>query len=86
MNASKLFTTVAALAFAGAAFAADIPAGNTAANAATAQAAAAAQAVAAQADAADKAARILVDKRAQVIDASSNRRATEASQFDWIMQ
>jgi hypothetical protein len=85
MTASKLFTAVAAFAFAASAFAADAPVANATANAATAaavQAAAAAQAVAAQAQIVEKAA-----KRAEkTVDANHQRRATEASQFDWIMK
>jgi hypothetical protein len=86
MNASKLFTAIAALAFAGAAFANDTPA----AAAATAPAAAAAQvAVAAKAPAVatpgDK--RSTAEKtRAEAVEANYNRRATEASQFDWFMK
>jgi hypothetical protein len=87
MNASKLFTAVAAFAFAASAFAADAPAANAAANAATAaaaaQAAAAAHSVAA---AANNAQVTRAQVRAEAADANNNRRATEASQFDWIMK
>jgi hypothetical protein len=87
MNASKLFTAIAALAFAGATFAAE----TTPAAAATTSAAAAAQvAVAAKSAAvpapADKAVRTREQARAEAIEAMNNRRATEASQFDWFMK
>lgn len=87
MNASKLFAAVAALAFAGASFASDVPAATAAAtaSAAAAQAAAAAKAVAAQVEINEKAARSSEEKRTR-IDAANHRRATEASQFDWIMR
>jgi hypothetical protein len=86
MNASKLFVAVAAVVFAGSAFAADLPV----ANAAVTSAAAAAQ-VSVAAKSLNVPA-ILVDKsagpsraqvRAEAVEAAKNRRATEASQFDW---
>ena len=85
MNASKLFAAIATLAFAGSAFAADAPVADAAVAAAAAQAAVAAQAVAAQVQIAEKAARASEEKRTR-IDANNHRRATEASQFDWIMR
>jgi hypothetical protein len=85
MNASKLFATIAAIAFAGGAFAADVPAANatvTTAAANAAQVSAAAQSVAAAA--AKQAHRDKV--RAEAEEAARNRRSTEASQFDWFMK
>jgi hypothetical protein len=83
MNASKLFTAVAALAFAGAAFAADTPAAATATTTAAAQVAVAAQA--ATAAPADKVA--TRDKvKAEAVEAMNSRRSTEASQYDWFMK
>jgi hypothetical protein len=88
MNASKLFTAIAAIAFAGSAFAADVPAANAAATSAAA--------AAAQVSVAAKSLNvpaILVNKqsgltraevRAEAIEAVKNHRATEASQFDWL--
>jgi hypothetical protein len=85
MNASKLFTAIAAIVLAGGAFAADIPAAN--ATATTAAANAAQVTVAAQAVPAAVPARPAGPTRAQVRaeaeEAVRNRRATEASQFDW---
>jgi hypothetical protein len=87
MNASKLFTAVTALVFAGSAFAADLPG----ANAAAISAAAAAAQVSVAAKSLNVPA-ILVDKsagasraqvRADAIEALKTQRATEASQFDW---
>jgi hypothetical protein len=87
MNASKLFTAVAALVFAGSAFAADLPG----ANAAAISAAAAAAQVSVAAKSLNVPA-ILVDKsagpsraqvRADAVAALKTQRATEASQFDW---
>ncbi|UUZ55601.1 hypothetical protein LP419_08410 [Massilia sp. H-1] len=83
MNASKLFTAVAALAFMRAAFAADTPAAATATTTAAAQVAVAAQA--ATAAPADKAA-VREKTKAEAIEAMNSRRATEASQFDWFMK
>ncbi len=88
MNASTLFAAIATLAFAGSAFAADTPAADAAVAAtaaAAAQAAVAAQAVATQVQIAEKSARAAEEKRTR-IDANHHRRATEASQFDWIMR
>ena len=84
MNASKLFIAVTTLAFAGAAFAADTPAAATATTTAAAQVAVAAQAATAAAPA-DKAA-VREKAKAEAIEAMNNRRATEASQFDWFMK
>ena len=87
MNASKLFATIAAVAFAGSAFGADVPAANAAATSAAA--------AAAQVSVAAKSLNvpaILVNKsagpsraqiRAEAIEAVKNHRSTEASQFDW---
>jgi hypothetical protein len=87
MNASKLFTAIAALVLAGGAFAADVPAAN--ASATSAAAAAVQVTVAAQAPAA-AAAKPASPSRAQVRaeaeEAVRNRRSTEASQFDWFMK
>lgn len=88
MNASKLFTAVAAVVFAGSAFAADLPVANAAAT--SAAAAAAQVSVAARSL---NVPAILVDKsasptraqvRAEAIEALKHQRATEASQFDWL--
>ena len=87
MNASKLFTAVAVVAFAGTAFAADLPAANAAATSAAA--------AAAQVSVAAKSLNvpaILVNKsasptraeiRAEAIEAVKNHRSTAASEFDW---
>jgi len=86
MNASKLFTAIATLAFAGAAFAADTaPAAATTSAAAAAQVAVAAKSAAVPAPA-DKAVRTREQTRAEAVEAMNNRRATEASQFDWFMK
>lgn len=86
MNASKLFTAIAALAFAGATFAAETtPAAATTSAAAAAQVAVAAKSAAVPAPA-DKAVRTREQARAEAIEAMNNRRATEASQFDWFMK
>ncbi len=87
MNASKLFTAVAALAFAASAFAAETPVANattTAATAAAAQAAAAAQTIAAAA--AVKTVQSRDKVRAEAIEANNNRRASEAGNTDWFMK
>ena len=83
MNASKLFTAIAALVFAGSAVAADVPVANAAATtAAAAAAAAAAQSVAA----AQPARNTREQVRAEAIEAVKQRRATEAGQADWFMK
>ena len=88
MNASKLFTAVAAFAFAASAFAADAPVAPAATTAATsaaaAQAAAAAQSVAAVAAAKGTLTRAQV--KAEAIEANNNRRASEAGNTDWFMK
>ncbi|SHH16797.1 hypothetical protein [Massilia sp. CF038] len=84
MNASKLFAAVATLAFAGAAFAGETPAAAAATTTAAAQVTVAAQAATAAAPA-DKAGQR--DKvKAEAVEAMNNRRATEASQYDWFMK
>lgn len=86
MNASKLFTAIAALVLAGGAFAAEVPAANataTSAAAAAVQVTAAAQAPAAAA--AKPASPSRAQVRAEAEEAVRNRRSTEASQFDWFM-
>jgi hypothetical protein len=87
MNASKLFTAVAALVFTASAFAADAPAAPAATTAATtaaaAQAAAAAQSVAA---AAAKTTLTRAQVKAEAIEANNNRRASEAGNTDWFMK
>jgi hypothetical protein len=87
MNASKLFTAIATLAFAGAAFAADTApaAATTTSAAAAAQVAVAAKSAAVPAPA-DKAVRTREQTRAEAVEAMNNRRSTEASQFDWFMK
>jgi len=86
MNASKLFTAIATLAFAGAAFAAETaPAAATTSAAAAAQVAVAAKSAAVPAPA-DKTVRSREQTRAEAVEAMNNRRATEASQFDWFMK
>ena len=80
MNASTLFAAIAALAFAGSAFAAD-PAATATATAAAAQVSVAAAAPAAVADKAAGPSRAQI--RAEAVEANQNRRASEASQFDW---
>lgn len=83
MNASKLFAAVATLAFAGAAYAGETPAAAAATTTAAAQVTVAAQA--ATAAPADKAGQR--DKvKAEAVEAMNNRRATEASQYDWFMK
>jgi hypothetical protein len=87
MNASKLFTAIAALVLAGGAFAAEVPAANataTSAAAAAVQVTAAAQAPAAAA--AKPASPSRAQVRAEAEEAVRNRRSTEASQFDWFMK
>ncbi len=92
MTASKLFTAIATFAIAGAAYATDLPVANAAATtaattAATATAAtAAAPAAAAAAAAAAKKSADRNKVKAEAIEAAGNRRATEASQFDWFMK
>lgn len=80
MNASKLFTAVAALMLAGSAMAADAPIASTVA--ATAAAAAAAQSVAHA-----QPLRVTREQvRAEAIAAVKHCRATEAGQADWFMK
>ncbi len=91
MTASKLFTAIATFAIAGAAFATDLPVANAAATTAatTAATATAATAAAPAAAAAAAAAKKIADRnkvKAEAIEAAGNRRATEASQFDWFMK
>lgn len=85
MNASKLFTAIAAIAFAGSAFAADVPAANASATAAaaTAQTAAAAKSLT-HVPAAKPGLRTRAEVRAEAAEAARSHRATEAGQFDWI--
>ncbi|QYF96240.1 hypothetical protein KY495_02390 [Massilia sp. PAMC28688] len=80
MNASKLFTAIAALVFAGSAAAADTPVATTAVT--TAAVAAAAQAVAIAQPAGNSREQV----RAEAISAAKQRRATEAGQADWFMK
>lgn len=80
MNASKLFTAIAALVFAGSAVAADVPVANAAAT--TAAAAAAAQSIAAAQPARNSREQV----RAEAIEAVKHRRASEAGQADWFMK
>lgn len=86
MNASKLFTAIAAVAFAGSAFAADVPAANAAATsaAAAAQVSVAAKRVNVPAAQVAKMTRTREEVRAEAMEAVKHHRATEASQFDWI--
>ena len=86
MNASKLFTAVAAIAFAGSAFAADAPVANAAVSAAAAaQLTVTAQALNIPAVLVNKSAgRTRAEVRAEAVEAVKNQRATEAGQFDWI--
>lgn len=92
MNASKLFTAIAAalIASANPAFATELPvASASAATAANSAAVATTAAAAAPAAAAKPAATPRADRekiKAEAIEAASNRRATEASQFDWFMK
>ncbi len=79
MNASKLFTAVAALVFAGSAVAADVPVATVASSAAVA--------AAAQSAANAQPARISREQvRAEAVEAVKHRRATEAGQADWFMK
>lgn len=86
MNASKLFTFVAAVAFAGSAFAADMPVASVAVSAAAAaQLTVTAQALNIPAVLVDKSAgRSRAEVRAEAVEAVQNYRATEASQFEWL--
>jgi hypothetical protein len=86
MNASKLFTLVAAVAFAGSAFAADAPVANAALSAAAAaQLTVTAQALNIPAVLVNKSAgRTRAEVRAEAVEAVKNHRATEAGQFDWL--
>ncbi len=82
MNASKLFTAIATIAFAGSAFAADVPAANATVTAAAsaAQVSVAAKSLAVQ----TQGPRSRAEVRAEAKEAAKNHRATEAGQFDWI--
>ncbi|WP_426100476.1 hypothetical protein [Massilia sp. TSP1-1-2] len=86
MNASTLFTAVAAIAFAGSAFAADAPVANAAVSAAAAaQLTVTAQALNIPVVLVNKAAgRSRAEVRAEAVEAVKHQRATEAGQFDWI--
>lgn len=87
MNASKIFTAVAAVTFAGAAFAADMPAAATAvtAAAAAAQVSVAAKNLNVPAVLVDKSAgRSRAEVKAEAIEAVKNYRSTTTRQFDWI--
>jgi hypothetical protein len=86
MKASKLFTAVAALAFAGSAFASDIAVANAAITAAAAsQLTLTAQRLNIPAVLVDKSAgRSRAEVRAEAVATVQNYRATEAGQFDWI--
>ncbi len=86
MNASKLFTAVAALAFAGSAFAADVPVANAAISAAAAaQLTVTAERLNIPAVLVNKSTgRSRAEVRAEAIEAVQNHRATEAGQFDWL--
>ncbi|HEY0060918.1 MAG TPA: hypothetical protein VGC21_02285 [Telluria sp.] len=84
MNASKLFAAVVTFAFAGAAFAAETPAASTATTTAAAQVTVASQAASTAAPA-DKAAQ-REKVKSEAVEAMNNRRATEASQYDWFMK
>jgi hypothetical protein len=86
MNASKLFTAVAAIVFAGSAAAADVPVATAAITAAAAsQLTVTAQKLNIPAVLVNKSAgRTRAEVRAEAIDAVQNYRATEASQFEWI--
>jgi hypothetical protein len=85
MNASKLFTAIAAVAVAGSAFAADVPAANAGATAgaAAAQVSVAAKSLNVPAVLVAKTTRTREEVRAEAVEAVKNHRATEASQFDW---
>ncbi|MES2015732.1 MAG: hypothetical protein V4484_04490 [Pseudomonadota bacterium] len=87
MNASKLFTAIATLAFAASAFAADVPAAN--ATASTAAAAAAQVSVAAKslnvpAVEFNKSANLTrAQVRKEAEEAARNHRSTDSVQFDF---
>ncbi len=81
MTASKLFTAIATIAFAGSAFAADVPAANATV---TAAASAAQVSVAAKSLSIQQGPRSRAEVRAEAKEAAKNHRATEAGQFDWI--
>ena len=86
MNASTLFTAVAAIAFAGSAFAADAPVANAAVSAAAAaQLTVTAQSLNIPVVLVNKSAgRSRAEVRAEAVEAVRTQRATEAGQFDWI--
>ncbi len=86
MKASKLFTAVAALVFAGSAFAADVAVANAAVTAAAAaQLTVTAQRLNIPTVLVDKSAgRSRAEVRAEAVETVQHYRATEASQFEWI--
>ena len=86
MNASKLFTAVAAFAFAGSAFAADVAVANAAVTAAAAsQLTLTAQRLNIPVVLVDKnAGRSRAEVRAEAVAAVQNYRSTAETQFDWI--
>ncbi len=86
MNASKLFTAVAALAFAGSAFAADVAVANVAVSAAAAaQLTVTAQRLNIPTVLVDKSAgRSRAEVRAEAVETVQHYRATELSQFAWL--
>ena len=88
MNASTLLTAVATLAFAGSAIAADLPVASAAISAAAAtQLTVTAQSLNIPVVLVDKAAgRSRAEVKAEAVATVQNFRATEASQFDWIMK
>jgi hypothetical protein len=88
MNASKLFTAVAALAFAGSAFASDIGVANAAISAAAAsQLTITAQRLNIPAVLVDKSAgRSRAEVRAEAAQAVQDHRATDAGNTDWFMK
>lgn len=81
MNASKLFTSIAALVFAGSALAAEAPQATSAVSSA-ATVAAAAKSV----SIAPSAATTREQVRAEAVEAAKHRRATEAGSADWFMK
>ncbi len=88
MNATTLLTAVAAFAFTGSAFAADVAVANVAISAAAAaQLTVTAQSLNIPVVLVDKnAGRSRAAVRAEAVATVQNYRATDASQFDWIMR
>ncbi len=88
MNASTLFTAVAALAFAGSAAAADMPVANVAISAAAAaQLTVTAQKLNIPVVLVNKSAgRTRAEVRAEAVGAVQNYRATDAGNSDWFMK